>query len=639
MKYWAYVNNEILGPFEKDKLLELPAFSPSLLVCPQTPVGEKTEDWKEAATYPEISALIASGSGLAPKPEAGAPAAAQPPSAEPVPRDIVEPGPAITSFKPLTPSTVEPVAPSHREGGIDIPAHHLGKAGGEAVPAQAPAAEPQPAAQAASAFDPLTLSSINRKAEEMPGIERNAPAPAGETPKPSFGAPELETFARPAALNPAPAQAPQPLSMPEASPEPAPMPAAAQEPSPAPVPAPEASPVPAAAVPASSAAPAFDLRALEALAQKLDAISRNAVSRQDVSALVDPLRLKLDQLGETVSSLDGRQFQREVMGKLSALESAVGELKASGRQAAPAAAPAPGQEAASIAPAEPKAVSGRTIFGAKPPAKDEPRPEPEPAKAQPARIVDTGSKSAKFPALLKKLGKGLATAALLAAVLLGGVVFLKNFGIFDATAFLPFPLPFTQKQTAEQPVPEQQPPAGQPAAEQPQAGQPGQGQQAAAPQQPKAPDISPEIIYFTRTYKLSADGPTLEDKIAESAAASGGDYNRVDWKVAQGAEGIFEISAKIPAKNGDLSYTFVVDYAKKTLLPGDDLGRAALAALAPAPVRRPAARAKKPAAGRKAAPRRAAAAPKPKTAPKAAAPAAKDDEYEYVYEDDDGTGQ
>ena len=43
MKYWAYVNNEILGPFEKEKLLELPSFTPSLLICPQTPVGEKTE--------------------------------------------------------------------------------------------------------------------------------------------------------------------------------------------------------------------------------------------------------------------------------------------------------------------------------------------------------------------------------------------------------------------------------------------------------------------------------------------------------------------------------------------------------------------------------------------------------------------
>ena len=58
MKYWAYINNEILGPFEKEKLLELPNFNASSLICPQTPVGEKTGDWKEASTYPEIAAMI-----------------------------------------------------------------------------------------------------------------------------------------------------------------------------------------------------------------------------------------------------------------------------------------------------------------------------------------------------------------------------------------------------------------------------------------------------------------------------------------------------------------------------------------------------------------------------------------------------
>ncbi len=623
MKYWAYVNNEILGPFEKDKLLELPAFSPSLLVCPQTPVGEKTEDWKEAATYPEISALIASGSGMAPKPDASAPAPAPAPAAEPVHRDIVEPAPAITNFKPLTASSIDPVAPEHRAGGVDIPAHHLGKAGGDAAPA--------PAAQAASAFDPLTLSSISRKAEEMPGIERNTPAPqAGEASKPSSGAPELETFPRPAAFSPSPVPAPEP------APEPVPAPAPVQEPAPAPAPAPEP-----AAAPAAGAAPAFDMRALEALTQKLEAMSRNSVSRQDVSALVDPLRLKLDQMGEVIASLKNQQFQRDILEKMTFLETSVGEIKASMRQsaAAPAAAPAPAS--ASIEPAEPKANSGRTVFGARPPAKEEPKPEPAPEPEKAAKIVDTGSKSSKLPALFKKLAKGLVTAVLLVAVLIGGVVFLKNFGIFDATVFIPFPLPFVQKPAAEQPAAEQ-PAAEQTAAVQPEAApaaQAAEGQAAAAPQQPKAPDISPEIVYFTRTYKLSADGPTLEDKIAENAAASGGDYNRVDWQVNQGAAGIFEISAQVPTKTGGLSYTFVVDYGKKTLLPGNDLGGAALAALSPrAAARKPAARAKKPAAAarRKAAPaKRAAAAPKPK----AAAKAATDDEYEYVYEDDDGTGQ
>ncbi len=184
MKYWAYVNNEILGPFEKDKLLELPAFTPSLLVCPQTPVGEKTEDWKEASTYPELAALIGSGSGLAggktsaPAPEP-APAAAPEPAAH---RDVVQPGPAITSFKPLKAASIDPMAPvEHKLGGVEISVNRLGKPGG-AEPAPAPAA--QGASQpAASAFDPISLSTIVRRAETLSGQEQAAEGIAKEPPK------------------------------------------------------------------------------------------------------------------------------------------------------------------------------------------------------------------------------------------------------------------------------------------------------------------------------------------------------------------------------------------------------------------------------------------------------------------------
>ncbi len=58
MKYWAYINNEVQGPYEKEELLKLPQFGNSTLLCPQSPVGEKTQDWKEAASFPEISAMI-----------------------------------------------------------------------------------------------------------------------------------------------------------------------------------------------------------------------------------------------------------------------------------------------------------------------------------------------------------------------------------------------------------------------------------------------------------------------------------------------------------------------------------------------------------------------------------------------------
>lgn len=54
MRYWVYINNEIKGPFEKDELLKLEGFNASTLICPQSPVGEETKEWKEASNFPEL---------------------------------------------------------------------------------------------------------------------------------------------------------------------------------------------------------------------------------------------------------------------------------------------------------------------------------------------------------------------------------------------------------------------------------------------------------------------------------------------------------------------------------------------------------------------------------------------------------
>ncbi|OGR68405.1 MAG: hypothetical protein A2179_07625 [Elusimicrobia bacterium GWC2_63_65] len=600
MKYWAYVNNEILGPFEKEKLLELPNFSPSLLVCPQTPVGEKTEDWKEASTYPELSALIASGGASSPKPAAAPPAAAAPGS--PLP------GAAPLAFKPLTASSIDPVAPSdHKFGGVEIQANRLGKA---PAAAPAPAQESQPVQQNSASFDPLTLSQVTRKAEEA------FPAAAPEGGRP----PEMETFTPTSAAQIGAARPPEMETFNRAAfPTPS---AAAPEAAPVPAPAPE----PAAA----GAAPAGDSGAL---LRKLEALEKNAVSRQDISALVDPLRMKLDQMGEVISSIKNQQFQREIMDKLAYLESSLGDIKASMKGGAPAASPQP----ASIAPAQAKEPSGRTIFGATAAAAEEkPKAEPEAAPA----IVDTGSKRSKLAAVFKKFGRLVITLVLLAAVALGAVIGLKNFGVFDATPFIPFPLPFVQS-AAPAPSAEQQA-AEQAAAEQQAAaaikelqGQ-AAGQEQAAPIQP-AKDISPEIVYFTRTYKLKQDGPTLEDKLVELSKAAGGDYARVDWKVKQGVENIFEIAAVIPSKAGSLAYTFVADYGKKTLLPADAHGTEALEALAgqlPPKQLTVTKRGSRAGAGKRTQARKPAAQVK-KAPVKKAAPAPEEDEYEYEYEDED----
>mgnify|MGYP001046552250 CR=1 FL=1 len=58
MKYWAYINNEIKGPFEKEELIKIEGFNKDTLLCPQSPVEEETKEWKEAFQFPEIFEIL-----------------------------------------------------------------------------------------------------------------------------------------------------------------------------------------------------------------------------------------------------------------------------------------------------------------------------------------------------------------------------------------------------------------------------------------------------------------------------------------------------------------------------------------------------------------------------------------------------
>lgn len=64
MKYWAYINKAVCGPFEKEKLAELSDFSLASLLCPDTPGGARADAWKAASAFPEVLAVF----GPAPAP-------------------------------------------------------------------------------------------------------------------------------------------------------------------------------------------------------------------------------------------------------------------------------------------------------------------------------------------------------------------------------------------------------------------------------------------------------------------------------------------------------------------------------------------------------------------------------------------
>ena len=614
MKYWAYVNNEILGPFEKAKLLELPSFSPSLLVCPQTPVGEKTEDWKEAATYPELSALISTGSahpaggpGTAPAPSFGEPAAA---------------------FKPLSASSLDPVPPSeHGSPGIDITISHLSKSQAEVTP------QTSAPHQAAASFDPLTFSQIGRKAEDIA-----AQAPAAET--------EV-TKEPPQAFQAQPPEAAKPAEEPPTSFAPNPGRAAVSmqnsfEPERF------ASPQPAAAQPAAAAQPlsaAFGGAGAvntDALERKIDELSRAAATKQDLAAALDPFRMKLDMMGEVISSIKSSQMQREIMDKLAYLENAVGEVKAGLAQAGGAKKPVADLKMESASDA---------VFGAHGSSREE-KPKAAPAKEapKPGEIVDQGKQSsgagAKVGNFFKLAAKLVVTLVLIAAILLGAVIGLKKFGIFDASKFIPFPLPFITGKAEPEAAPQADPfaqaqPPAQPGAQQPAA-------PAAAPKaEEKEPQIAPEIVYFVRNYRLRPGGASLEDTIYADSAKTGGASSGLNWKVKAAGQDTYEVKGLIAAAGGQAAYSYSVNFAAKQILPLDESGKAAFEAMilennavtvSPAKKGRAKAAAKKPA---KAPARQVKKAPAPaakKPAPAVKKVAAPEEEYEYVYEDDDGTG-
>lgn len=606
MKYWAYVNNEILGPFEKTKLLELPSFSPSLLVCPQTPVGEKTEDWKEAATYPELSALITPVS------------AGQAPSLAPA-------GGQAAELKSLTPSQVDPVPPvEHNNPGIDIAISHLSKPPSEAV-----TQEQAPRPQGTAGADPLTLSQIERKTAGLSaqgdGAVKAAPQVFNDTPF------ELSK----------PAEAPQ-TSFKDPVPD---FSAANGQKSPDSInfsPSAPAADNPYGAAPAASPVPQANNAATGDMERKIEELAKSAATKQDLTIAMDTLRMKLDMMGEAVSSIKNSQFEREIMDKLANLENAVDGMKAGAGQPQAAA-----QTQASNSAKEVKIENDSdTVFGVQPSRrKAEPKTEPPAKTKNPEEMVDQGGKSSKAGAAIVKLCKvafkGILTVVLLAAVLAGAVIGLKTSGIFDATRFIPFQLPFLAGPAQTPAAPPAPLAAAKPATSQAQQPQAAQG--AAPAEQPKAeekePQIAPEIVYFIRNYKLRPNGASLEDTIYADAAKTGGASSGLSWKVRSTGKDTYEVKALVPSSGGQASYGYSVDYAAKQILPIDESGKTAFEAMIQennVATKRAAPKSR----GKAAARRQQAKAPAQhsKKAP-AAAKGAPADEYEYVYEDDDGTGK
>ncbi|PIU19551.1 MAG: hypothetical protein COT18_06905 [Elusimicrobia bacterium CG08_land_8_20_14_0_20_59_10] len=375
----------------------------------------------------------------------------------------------------------------------------------------------------------------------------------------------------------------------------------------------------------------------------MDILASNSASRQDISSATEPLRMKLDQMGEVLSSMKNSQFQREIMDKLAYLENAVSDIKfsikdggkaATGTSASTSSSPSPSPSTDKLT-FEPNSA---TVFSVPPPEKPK-----APAPDKPADIVDQGVKSSKLKGMMsgffRKMTQLLLTLALLLAVLLVSVFALKTANVFDATIYIPFKIPFLSSPVTtgtDRPLL----PSNIESQLAQLKGEPAQdGEQ---PEANKEPDVSPEVVYFARYYAPVAGGPKLEDKIMEAAAAAEAIYNPSNWQAKSTGKDLYEVSSMAPGDTSTMTFTFTVDFAKKTITPIDEKGKAAYNALMPPPASKKARNTRskrRAAAAKKNAARTQAAPAKKKPAAKTTKITAEekqgaDEEYEYVYEDE-----
>ena len=148
MRYWAYLNNQVCGPVEKEKLPELAGFILTSLICPETPAGGETVGWKEASTYPEVLAALG-------------PAAA--PAAAPAPAPAPQRAPAAES----------PLMMTMRGTLIETPAaQEPAKPAGAAPAAQQPPPQPEPAAQKLEQISAMLASIANGQSQLLERLGR-----------------------------------------------------------------------------------------------------------------------------------------------------------------------------------------------------------------------------------------------------------------------------------------------------------------------------------------------------------------------------------------------------------------------------------------------------------------------------------
>ncbi|GAB4029395.1 MAG: hypothetical protein Fur0012_03700 [Elusimicrobiota bacterium] len=689
MKYWAYINNEILGPYEKEELIKLPQFTNSTLLCPQTPVGEKTEEWKEAASFPEISAMISNTSARS-------------------------------------------MAANPTDSGFNNPFHNYGNIEIKSIDenASAPAVSPSP-----SPLDPISLSQISKRQENFfkkdePAAEQPKNGEQENTADPSVSAP-LNSFLstspssnineinlempKPAAdISPAPAEKKEidlggisldgknengpaveqgdkdgiqgivsgEISLPPIEPLPATDSAVANQPqTTADIPAPSLEPLPALENPSlqplagdiaidnspievsqqplpasevikndlkpepAQAAPAPSIFSgdSEKIIALIEKFASSSASKDDVSMLKSYLDSKIEILNNRINSFDGegiRESIKSIENKLSSIES---KMSSSAVSSKPSISPSsiqidPNYDTAVMDKKEPSGNQKPPEKPVAPLSPQEPKPVAQPKKEEP--------KKESGPSVIGRIMK-IALKVILSVLLIAGIFIalslaLRSAGIIDVTGYMPF-IPPAKK--AANKASEKELFQVQPSTFALQAEISTQSVSAESVVQ-QGKDLSEEVVYFARTYVRPKESKSLENLIIENAVAQKLDAKSITWKARKMDENVYHVFAEFPGKKEPVDYVFEVNYKDKSVRPSNDWASLVMIADAdpnapkdvaikavPAVSVKGAAKAKKGSKQRKASkPVTKPAAKKEETKP--ADKPKEDEEYVYEYEDE-----
>ena|GEM_PF-4228421 len=238
MKYWAYIDNEIKGPFDREELPGVAGYSAETLLCPESTVDGEPQEWQFAsALFADSSAMPAqpdeaaqayepAAEGAQPQPslrelEQAYAEAVSPPAAAEAPQAASAPETAAD----VSQAAVSPEASAPREEPVETPETVSFPQTGADVPEDAavcePAAQQESLADLAGSISSLSDAAKASDSQCIPAQEPQAAAFTGGSADIPAAIASLDSLvqapqaAAPAAEVPV-AAAPQPL--PEAKP-------------------------------------------------------------------------------------------------------------------------------------------------------------------------------------------------------------------------------------------------------------------------------------------------------------------------------------------------------------------------------------------------------------------------------------